>query len=611
MSETPVSVPAPPQQQADPVNILVVDDQPAKLLSHEAILEPLGERLVKASSGQEALEHLLKNEFAVVLIDVCMPELDGFELASLIREHPRHQRTAIIFVSAVHLTDIDRLRGFECGAVDYVSVPVEPEILRARVSVFADLYRKTKQLEVLNRDLEHLVSERTAELSEAAGRLRESELALLDTARRKDEFLAMLAHELRNPLAPIRNAVEILRQQEENGPETRWSVEVIDRQIAHLTRLVDDLLDVNRITRGKLEVRQERTDVAEILRAAAEGIQPALGPKSLRLNLSLPDGPIPTMADVVRLTQVVLNLLDNACKFTPAGGSIWLSAEREGAGLKIEVRDTGQGIAPEELPRLFQMFYQSRNDTPSYESGLGIGLALVRLIVEMHGGRVHASSPGPGQGSTFTVHLPLVADKRDWLPEPVEPARAAPRRANKVRRILVVDDNEDSAESLAMLLRRYGSEVRTAYDGLAAVQMAQSFQAEVVLLDIGLPLLDGYSAAQRIREQPWGKSLTLIAVTGWGHEHDRQRSREAGFDAHLVKPVNFAAVTRLLDSVATCGRATGRLAGRVGCVPPRARMARRSRRVPPSAGPGPPSSASLQVPGPPDSTVHFILLIDI
>src|SRR5439155_6509559 len=242
---------------SEPVNILLVDDQPGKLMSFEAILAPLGERLIKASSGREALERLLKTDMAVVLIDVCMPDLDGFELATLIREHPRHQRTAIIFVSAVHLTEIDRLHGFECGGVDYVSVPVEPEILRARVGVFADLYRKTKQLEWLNRELERRVAERTSELTEAASRLRESEAALRDTDRRKDEFLAMLAHELRNPLAPIRNAAEILRHETDGPRETRWPYEVIERQIGHLTRLVDDLLDVSRITRGKLEIRRE------------------------------------------------------------------------------------------------------------------------------------------------------------------------------------------------------------------------------------------------------------------------------------------------------------------------------------------------------------------
>ncbi|HXS82405.1 MAG TPA: response regulator, partial [Methylomirabilota bacterium] len=309
----------------EPVNILLVDDQPGKLLSYEAILAPLGENLIQASSGKEALEHLLRMDIAVVLIDVCMPELDGFELATMIREHPRYQRTAIIFVSAVHLTDIDRLRGFECGAVDYVGVPVEPEILRARVGVFADLHRKTRQLEWLNQELERRVAERTSELTAAAARLRESEAALRDRDRRKDEFLAMLAHELRNPLAPIRNVVELLRQQAAGGREVRWGYEVIERQLGHLSRLVDDLLDVSRITRGKLALRPEAADLRDIARAAAEAIQPAVAARDVHLRVTLPVMPVPVRADTVRMTQVVLNLLDNACKFTPPGGVISLT----------------------------------------------------------------------------------------------------------------------------------------------------------------------------------------------------------------------------------------------------------------------------------------------
>jgi len=525
----------------EPVNILLVDDQPAKLMSYEAILSPLGERLIQASSGREALEHLLRTEIAVVLIDVCMPDIDGFELASLIREHPRHQRTAIIFVSAVHLTDIDRLRGFECGAVDYVGVPVEPEILRARVGVFADLHRKTRQLEALNEELERRVAERTSELTAAAALLRESEAALRERDRRKDEFLAMLAHELRNPLAPIKNVVELLRQQAADGREARWSYEVIERQLAHLTRLVDDLLDVSRITRGKLGIRREAADLCEIARSAAEGIQPTVAARRLEMTVSLPATPAPVRADVVRMTQVVLNLLDNSCKFTPPGGSIRLAVEREGQEVWVSVRDSGFGIPAQELPRLFQMFYQSNTATESYVGGLGIGLALVKLIVEMHDGTVEARSEGPGLGSEFVVRLPLAEVAREPAAAPAPRVAAAPGR-----RILVVDDNEDNAHSLAMLLRRRGNEVRTAYDGQAAVTESQSFHPDVVLLDIGLPLLDGYAAARAIRDHPWGRDITLVAVTGWGQEHDRRLSQEAGFDAHLVKPVDHAELMELL-----------------------------------------------------------------
>jgi signal transduction histidine kinase len=527
---------------ADKVNILLVDDQPAKLLGYEAILSPLGENLVRANSGREALEHLLRTDIAVVLVDVCMPDLDGFELAAMIREHPRHRRAAIIFVSAVHMTDIDRLRGYECGGVDYVSVPVEPELLRARVSVFADLYRKTRALERLNQELERRVEERTAELRDTLLRLQESEASLRDADHRKDEFLAMLAHELRNPLAPIRNSVEILRQRADQERGLRWSYEVIERQLAQLSRLVDDLLDVSRITRGRLEIRPEIVDLGEILRNAADGIRPEVCAKHLQFEVAVPAEPVPVQADPVRLTQVVLNLLDNARKFTPDGGTVGLAGEQGSHEVVITVRDSGPGIPAEARPRLFQMFYQVNDGTAPYRGGLGIGLALVKRIVEMHGGTVEVRSPAAGNGSEFVVRLPLVSAAPVVASSPLgrSVGLASPRR------VLVVDDNEDSANSLAVLLRRDGNTVRTAYDGLAAIAAAESFHAEVVLLDIGLPALDGYHVARQIRQTPWGRDIVLVAVTGWGQENDRRRTREAGFDAHLVKPVDFGLVRGLL-----------------------------------------------------------------
>jgi signal transduction histidine kinase len=525
-----------------PVNILMVDDQPAKLLSYEAILDPLGENLIKASSGTEALEKLLRTDIAVVLIDVHMPDLDGFELAQMIHQHPRHQRAAIIFVSAVHMTDIDRVRGYEVGGVDYVSVPIVPEILRARVSVFADLYRKTQELEQLNAELERRVTERTSELEASTERLRESEDALRETDKRKDEFLAMLAHELRNPLAPIRNAVEYLRMRAEADPSVRWSHDVIDRQIDHLTRLVDDLLDVSRITRGRLEIRRARSDLADILRGAVDTIQSSIQERGQRLHVSLPSEPTWVNADVVRMTQIFLNLLDNASKFTPEGGSIWLSSERVEGHAVVRLRDTGAGITAEELPQLFQMFYQIRRSS-GVQGGLGIGLALVRRLVELHGGTVEASSEGHERGAEFVVRLPEVAEM------PAADSNGTPKAeagTPAARRVLVVDDNVDSAESLAMLLRLGGHEIETAYDGLQAVEAAERFKPDLVLLDIGLPGIDGYDAAARIREGCDGRELVLVAITGWGQEEDRRRSREAGFDAHLTKPVDMAALSRLL-----------------------------------------------------------------
>jgi signal transduction histidine kinase/ActR/RegA family two-component response regulator len=526
----------------EPVNILLVDDQPAKLLSYEVILAPLGENLIKVTSGREALDRLLKTDIAVVLIDVCMPDLDGFELAAMIHDHPRHRKAAIIFVSAVHMTDIDRLRGYEVGGADYVAVPIVPEILRARVGVFADLYRKTQQLERLNLELEDRVVERTAELEASTSRLQRSEEALRESDRRKDEFLAMLSHELRNALAPMRNAIEIGRERVTTDRDLGWALGMLDRQTAHLTRLVDDLLDVSRITSGALEIQRERVDLAEIVRAAVEAVGPSLGDKHQSLHVALPTEPVALVADRIRVSQVLQNLLDNAYKFTPEGGSVWMVVEREGDQVVIRVRDSGAGISAEELPLLFELFYQSRHAARSPNGGLGIGLSLARRLAEMHGGSLDAFSDGKGHGSEFVVRLPLSGPASEAAPAPLP----ALNGTSTPRRILVVDDNRDSADTLALVLRRRGHDVRTAYDGVAAAKTVDEHGADVVLLDIGLPGTDGYEVARQVRDAPGGKQVLLIAVTGWGQREDLERSRAAGFDAHLVKPVDLHALHRLM-----------------------------------------------------------------
>jgi PAS domain S-box-containing protein len=373
---------------------------------------------------------------------------------------------------------------------------------------------------------------------------------LKEADRRKDEFLATLAHELRNPLAPVRNAVQVLRLKGSDAPETRWSREVIDRQVAHMTRLIDDLLDISRITRNKLDLRKERVEMAEVVSEAVETSRPLIEQCGLHLAVRLPPEPIYLDADLVRLSQVLTNLLTNAAKWTDPGGHIWLTVERQGPDVVVRIKDTGVGIPAENLPRLFEMFFQVDRALERSQGGLGIGLSLVRRLVELHGGSVQAHSAGRGKGSEFTVRLPALAEEPQAQPLQ-EATDSGATKAKTARRILVVDDLPDNADSLALLLRLGGNEVQTAYDGLAALEAAERFRPDVVLLDIRMPKLNGYDACRRIREQPWGKDMVLIALTGWGQEEDQRRTEEAGFDSHLVKPVDPAALNKLLaDSVA-------------------------------------------------------------
>jgi signal transduction histidine kinase len=535
-----------------PVNILMVDDQPAKLLSYEAMLGELGENLIKANTAREALAALLQEEVAVILMDVSMPEIDGFELAALVRQHPRCQRTAIIFVSAIHLSDLDRVKGYEAGAVDYVSVPVIPEILRAKIRVFIELHRKTAELKELNDELEERVRSRTNELEASLERLRESETRLrlqgeelVEAGHRKDEFLAMLGHELRNPLAPIRNAVEIIRRGSDRSPALESVSDIVDRQVTHLARLVDDLLDASRISRGKMVLSRSTVELNRLLAEAIESVRP-VDNGGHNLSVSLPQTPIYVDADPVRLTQVLVNLLGNAIKFTPKGGRIWLSAAATTDQVEISVQDTGQGIDPADLDHIFDMFYQGRAAAGRDRGGLGLGLTLVRTLVEMHAGTVAVDSSGLAQGSRFVVRLPrMTSSTKTELYDP--PALAIPMAQS--RRVLVVDDNCDAAESLAMLLRMDGAEVEVAFDGEAAVNAVSRFQPDVILLDIGLPKMDGYTAARTIRREPFGRNTLLVAMTGWGQAEDKRRAMEAGFDAHLVKPVSMDALMDIFASL--------------------------------------------------------------
>jgi len=563
----------------DAANILLVDDQPARLLTYRAILEPLGHNLVAVNSGLEALEALMKQDFAVVLLDVKMPGMDGFETAALIHDHPRFETTPIIFVTGVHVTEFDRLKGYKAGAIDYVYIPVVPEILRSKVAVLIELDRQRRALQSVNKqladsikrleDAHHaLQSEKTRELEEINARLSKAndelsrtnqsletevreriraETSLKEAVVKRDEFLAMLSHELRNPLSPLRNASHMLMQGDTQDPKIIWSRGVIARQLKHMIRLVDDLLDVSRIARGKIVLLSEQVKIAEVLAAAVETVQPLLEQKRQQLEMDTGSAELIVRGDPVRLAQVVGNLLHNAAKYTGEGGKIVLAARAREGRAEIVIRDSGIGIPPDAMPRIFELFTQIPTERASTSGGLGIGLALVRALVELHGGEIRAASPGIDQGSEFTVRLPLMgaAEEVGASPDGTDKTEAAvPVR----RSILIADDNQDALESLALMLRMEGHEVHCASDGEEALLLAGQRKPEIVVLDVGMPKLDGCEVARRIRAESWGRGAVLVALTGWGQEVDRRRSREAGFDMHLVKPVDPATLCDMLVS---------------------------------------------------------------
>lgn len=439
-----------------------------------------------------------------------------------------------------------------------------PEDLPALQRVWADAVAQGVAFEVearmrRNDGVYRWFAGRTVPLKDTAGRVikwvgtmtdihdrKTAEAALKNADRRKDEFLATLAHELRNPLAPIRNAVEVLRIKGLDVPELKWARDVIDRQMQQMTRLIDDLMDVSRISQGKIELRRESVDAATVIQSAIETSRPLIEQCGHELTVDLPPEPVYLDADVTRLAQVFSNLLNNSAKYTERGGAIRLTLERQGNEVVVSVKDTGIGIPRDKLETVFELFSQVQGSLERSQGGLGIGLSLVKRLVEMHDGSIEARSEGPGMGSEFIVRLPMIAEQQH------KAARGGGDDQEgwaSSLRILIVDDNRDAADSLGMMLRLMGSEVRTAYDGEQAVQDAGEFRPEVVLLDIGLPRLNGYEACRRIREQAWGKSMVLIAVTGWGQEEDKRKTKEAGFDQHLVKPVDPGGLIKLLGAL--------------------------------------------------------------
>jgi PAS domain S-box-containing protein len=370
--------------------------------------------------------------------------------------------------------------------------------------------------------------------------------ALEEADLRRNEFLAMLSHELRNPLAPIRNALSVMRLSGVSEPSLDWARTVVERQVSHLTRLVDDLLDVSRIVVGKITLQRKSIDVAQVVTAAVEASSPLIDSRGHSLAVVMPPGPLPIEGDLTRLSQALTNLLNNAAKYTPPPGEIHLTVEKEGEEqVAIRVRDTGVGIAADLLPKIFELFTQGERPLDRSEGGLGIGLTLAQRLVKLHGGSIEAMSAGPGQGSELVLHLPLAAAPAQVYSSGLRPAEARPAGP---RRVLVVDDNRDAAESLEILLQLWGHQARSANDGPEALALVADFHPEIILLDIGLPGMDGYEVARQIRELPAGRNALIVAVTGYGRSSDRLQSQDAGFDHHLVKPVQPEVLQELIAS---------------------------------------------------------------
>lgn len=548
------------------LDILVVDDNPRNLLAIDAALGHFQGRIVKAKSGEDALRALLRQDFAVILLDVQMPGLDGFETARLIRTRERCRHTPIIFVTAFDQKRDDVLRGYELGAIDFLFKPIMPEILRAKVAGFVELRKHVAEIARQEKLLrEHERREQEDRLAEEKRRWeadllrkhaeenarRAEQLALMvyerekaqaeltsayreleRTDRRKSEFLATLAHELRTPLSPIAVGIDLLRQLVPNDAEVEKVLDAMKRQSAHLVRLVDDLLELSRISRGKIQLQRVQLSLGEAIEQAVQMCRPLYEERCHELEVAECPEPLYVDGDKVRLIQVINNLLTNAARYTPPRGRIRLECAREGESAKLRVIDNGRGMGPELIERVFDIFVQGGADN----SGLGIGLSLVKQLVELHGGSVEASSPGENQGSAFTVTLPLLSGAtQPALAETGTRLRSAAPPPGSLR-VLVIEDNEDIRELTCSMLRRAGHKVEPADDGEQGLALAAEQPFDVALVDLGLPGIGGVEAGRRLREI-LGDATRLVAVTGYGHAEAKSDAASAGFDAYLIKPV--------------------------------------------------------------------------
>ncbi|MDX1583969.1 MAG: response regulator [Thermoanaerobaculia bacterium] len=527
------------QRESDsPIEILVVDDNPANITAIEAALGDFGGRIERATSGREALRHLLTRRFAVILLDVRMPDLDGFETARIIRGRPSNRHIPIIFVTAYSHDDEQVLRGYGLGAVDFLFKPIVPEVLRAKVGVFVELKRRTLELRQQTEQLRNM-ERRALDRKLLAERQRwEAERLRLEN-QRKDEFIAVLAHELRNPLAPLVTGLELIRAYGSDREEVGTTVAAMDRQVRHLTRLVDDLLDVSRISSGKITLKKTLTRIDEVIEQAVDSVRPMVEEAEHELVQAPPSERLTVDGDPVRLTQVVSNLLSNACRYTDNGGSIRLSWGRDGDHVAIRVADNGQGISREVLERVFDVFVQEQTNS----RGLGLGLTLVKQLIELHGGHVRAFSQGRGKGSEFVVWVPLSTEVSRETEHSEDESEA---QASNPKAIVLIEDEEDVRETMRALLETWGHSVVISTDGREGLETVLDQRPDIAIVDIGMPGMDGYEVARKIREKMPGDPIRVIALTGFGREEDMKRARKAGFDEHIMKPARPEDLQRAL-----------------------------------------------------------------
>jgi signal transduction histidine kinase len=546
-------------------DILVVDDSQANLIAIEAALGDLGGRVVRAQSGGEALRLLLERDFALVLLDVKMPSMDGFETARMIRARKRSRHTPIVFITAYGRDDREVNAAYALGAVDFLFKPIAPEVLRAKAAVFVELQARTaevgRQAELIR---EHERREHERELDRererwSAEAMRRQVEQLAEADRYKDRFLAMLGHELRNPLASITTGLELMRMTLDEHPEETSNIQllrtqgILERQTRHLARLVDDLLDLARIRSGKIELRKSRVVLQDLLEQALHNSRPLIEAQQHELTMQLPDEIVELDGDSVRLVQVFSNLLNNAARYTPPKGRIVVRATRKDGAtngatneetpdeIEIRVIDNGRGMSPDFLPHAFDAF---RQESEQPDHGLGLGLALAQQIVALHDGSVTAHSKGMGHGSELVVRLPLGPPGE---PRSVRVRKTTPpRTANRKLSIMLIDDSEDIRELMAELLRSWGHRVAVAADGESGVELTLQNRPDVAFVDIGLPLLDGYGVATRLRAEAGANVPRLIAMTGFGRDADKQRAHEVGFDQHIVKPASIEALKQAL-----------------------------------------------------------------